>query len=85
MANIKTAISMQESLFEGIETLAHEMHVSRSYLVAMAVRDFLRRQQNQQLLQRLNNAYGNPPDLEERRYKENVRTRHKKLVRKEWQ
>lgn len=84
MANIKTAISIQESLFKEIETMAHKMHVSRSYLVAMAAKDFLQRQQNKQLLQRLNDIYGNTPNLDERRHKKNVRARHRRLVEGEW-
>ncbi|MEW6618603.1 MAG: CopG family transcriptional regulator [bacterium] len=84
MANVKTAISIQKSLFEGIESLAQRMNVSRSHLVAMAVKDFLQRQQNQQLLQQLNDAYGDAPDLAERKYEKNVRARHKRLVRGQW-
>ncbi len=84
MANIKTAISIQESLFKEIETMSHKMHVSRSHLVAMAARDFLQRYKNRQLLQRLNTAYGNAPGLDEKRYIEKVRARHKRLVEGEW-
>jgi metal-responsive CopG/Arc/MetJ family transcriptional regulator len=84
MANIKTAISIQGSLFKEIETMAHKMHVSRSYLVTMAAKDFLQRQQNKQLLQRLNDIYGNTPNLDERKHRKNVRARHRRLVEGEW-
>ncbi len=52
MANIKTAISLPEPLFEQAEALAHEMNVSRSRLFSLALEDFIRRHENKQLIER---------------------------------
>ena len=62
MANIKTAISLQKSLFEQVDILAHEMKVSRSRLFVLALEDYVRRYQNRQLLEKINQAYQDPDD-----------------------
>jgi metal-responsive CopG/Arc/MetJ family transcriptional regulator len=56
MATVKTAISLEDSLFKEVEALAKKMKVSRSRLFALALEEFLRRHQNQQLLEQLNAA-----------------------------
>ena len=84
MANVKTAISIQESLFDDVDVLAHKMHVSRSQLFARAMRDFIRKQQNQQLLQQLNTAYDDVPDSEERKWQSQARRQHQQLMERQW-
>ena len=84
MANVKTAISIQESLFKDVDVLAHKMHMSRSQLFARAVRDFIQKQQNQQLLQQLNAAYNDAPDSEERKWQGRARSRYRRLVGGQW-
>ena len=56
MANVKTAISIDKSLFEQADTIAREMKVSRSSLFALALQDFIRHHQNEELLRRINDA-----------------------------
>lgn len=84
MANIKTAISLQKSLFEQIEILAREMKVSRSRLFALALEDFVRRYQSQQLLERINQAYQDAPDATEHKRLRQMRRQHRKVVEGEW-
>jgi metal-responsive CopG/Arc/MetJ family transcriptional regulator len=67
MANVKTAISLEENLFQQIETLAREMNVSRSRLFVMALEDFLKRKRRQQLLDSLNAVYSAEPALEDKK------------------
>lgn len=43
MATVKTAISIQESLFEEAEALAREMNTSRSHIFVLALEEFIRR------------------------------------------
>ena len=57
MENIKTAISLRKSLFEQAEELARRMKLSRSGLFTLALEDYIRRQQNRELLAGLNAAY----------------------------
>lgn len=84
MANIKTAISLQKSLFEQVETLAREMKVSRSRLFVLALEDYLRRYQNLQLLERINLAYSNAPDATEQKRLRKFRRQHRKVVEGSW-
>jgi metal-responsive CopG/Arc/MetJ family transcriptional regulator len=84
MANIKTAISIQDSLFKQADALAREMHISRSRLFVMAVEDFIQRQQNQQLLEKINLAYENEPTPAEEDRLNKMRRQHRQIVDGEW-
>jgi predicted transcriptional regulator len=42
------------SLFEQAETLAGEMQISQSFLSEIALEEFIRRRENQQLLEKIN-------------------------------
>ena len=57
MSTIKTAISLQQSLFEQAESLAKKLRISRSHLFAMALEEFIQRHQNRALLEEINQAY----------------------------
>jgi metal-responsive CopG/Arc/MetJ family transcriptional regulator len=83
MANIKTAISLQESLFEQIDTLAQEMNVPRSRLFVLALEDYLHRHRSQRLLARINEAYEEPLDAAEQKRLHKMRRQHRKVV-DEW-
>ena len=84
MANIKTAISLQKSLFEQVDTLAREMKVSRSRLFVLALEDYLRRYQNLQLLEKINLAYHDAPDATEQKRLRKMRRQHRKVVEGTW-
>ena len=80
MGNIKTAISLHEKLFKQAESLAREMKLTRSGLFVHALEEFIRRRQNQQLLDRINQAYSDGADSAERIYLRKMRKRHRKSV-----
>jgi antitoxin MazE6 len=84
MANIKTAISIQDSLFKQADALAREMHISRSRLFVMAVEDFIQRQQNQQLLEKIDLVYENEPTPAEEDSLNKMRCNHRQIVDGEW-
>ena len=84
MAHIKTAVSLQEDLFEQVETLASEMRISRSRLFALALEEFLQRYQSQQLLERINAAYDEAPDPSEQALRRRMRRQHRQIVESEW-
>lgn len=77
---MKTAISMADDLFQKVEQLAAEEHLSRSEVFARAVRAYVDQRHNATLLQELNRAYGEKETSEEketrrrskRRYASNV-------------
>jgi len=85
MANtVKTAISIQKSLFEQAESLAQELNVSRSELFGLAIETFVKNHQNQALLQEINNAYSDEPEASEKARLSKMRKHHRKIVRNEW-
>ena len=65
MAIVKTAISLDQELYAQVEELAASLKVSRSRVFALAAQDYLRRQENKQLLEQINAAYDDAPDPEE--------------------
>jgi metal-responsive CopG/Arc/MetJ family transcriptional regulator len=84
MPNVKTAISMQKSLFEQVDALARELNISRSQLFVLAVEDFIRRYENQQLFERINAAYEDTPDPDEQALRRRMRRLHRQIVEGEW-
>ncbi len=81
---IKTAISIQKSLFEQAESLAHELNVSRSELFGLAIETFVRNHQNQRLLQEINQAYSDEYASSDKVRLSKMRKHHRKIVRNEW-
>lgn len=55
--NVKTAISIDKTLFQEVNTAAQAMNISRSQFFAKAVEEFLRKLENQRILEQLNQAY----------------------------
>ena len=84
MSNIKTAISLQKSLFEQVDLMAREMKVSRSRLFVMALEDYIRRYQNQILLEKINQAYQDAPDTVEKNRLRGRKKQQRKVVEGEW-
>lgn len=84
MRTVKTAFSLQEPLFEQAEELAHKMHVTRSRLFVLALEDYIRRQQNRDLLARINAAYRGEPDRGEHTLRHKARITHRRIVEGEW-
>ena len=84
MKHVKTAISVQRTLFKRVERLASELNISRSRLFALAVAEFLERYENKKLLEELNHAYEELPTNEEPAERRERRRRHRKLVEGDW-
>ena len=54
MPSVKTAISLEENLFNQVNQLANDLHVSRSKLFTLAVKDYLKKQEGKKILAQLN-------------------------------
>ncbi len=80
MTRVKTAISIQKSLFEKVDDLVRKMNVLRSKVFVMAVEEYLRRHQNRQLLAELNQAYEDELTPEENEYLDWMRWQQKAVV-----
>ena len=83
MATVKTAISLQEYLFEQAEAIAAEMKISRSRLIAIALEEFIRRHQNRILLEKINAAYGDISDTETLASRSTILENHKSIIEDE--
>lgn len=84
MANIKTAISINEPLFKQVETLASELNISRSRIFVLAVEEFIQKYNNRQLLEEINRAYEDLPDANEQLYLKRMRQGQQKRVEGKW-
>ena len=84
MTTIKTAISIQKSLFEQVNSLAEELQMPRSQLFVLAIEEFIKRYQNRKMLQALNEVYADTPDSNEEALLEERRQQHKQLLEGQW-
>ena len=84
MQNMKTAVSIQKSLFDQAERIAREMGISRSRLFSLALEDYIRREQNRELLTQINAAFANEPDAIEKSHRLKSRSTHRRIVKGEW-
>ena len=84
MTSIKTAVSIQESLFEEADALARRMKVSRSRLFAVALEEYLRRERDRELIRRISEAYEDYPDSSELNQRRAMRRLQREVVEGEW-
>jgi metal-responsive CopG/Arc/MetJ family transcriptional regulator len=84
MTSIKTAISIEESLYEEVTALANAMKIPRSKLFALAMEEFLRRKKHHQLVESVNEAYADGLDESEQIMLEAMRHHQGQLKEKEW-
>jgi metal-responsive CopG/Arc/MetJ family transcriptional regulator len=84
MSSIKTAISIDETLFEQAKALAEELKVSRSRLFVLAMEDFLRRHRNRELLEQINLAAEDQSDPAEQARLAGFRRLQRRVSEGEW-
>lgn len=61
-ATIKTAVSIQKTLFDQAENLAQKLNISRSHLFGIAIENFIKSYHRQAWLDEINKAYDDQPD-----------------------
>jgi len=84
MNTIKTAISIQKSLFEKAEDLAKKMKVPRSRIYALALQDYFRRRENKNLLAQINAAHADEAEAYEKNLRQKSKRTHRRLMEGEW-
>ena len=82
MPNVKTAISIEEPIFEEMDVLAKTLKISRSRVFALAAQEFIQRHRNIELLQSLNDAYDDLPESEP--IVAEMRSNHYRAVKDQW-
>lgn len=65
MTTIKTAVSIEESLFRRAEEAALELEVTRSRLISLALETYLSRYEADKITAKLNEVYADGPTVEE--------------------
>ncbi len=81
MAGVKTAISLEKELFNQVNALAKKMQISRSHLFTLAVKEYLKRYENKNLLSRINAAYDDIPTEEERKISQAMKRKQKEIIK----
>ncbi len=84
MESIKTAISIDKSLFAQANALARKLKVSRSRLFVLALEDFIQEQQNRELLEKINAVFADEPDESEKVLRRKSRKSHRRLIEGQW-
>ncbi|MBU0462744.1 MAG: ribbon-helix-helix domain-containing protein [Proteobacteria bacterium] len=81
--SVKTAISIQEELFKEVNRLARELNVSRSKLFVMAVQDYIKKHESQNLLFQINKAFSDLSDSDELKVHSKMRQKQAKNLESE--
>ena len=85
MPSRRTAVSIEQALFERADKLAEQMKVSRSRLYALALEMFIQKRESQQMLEQFNQVCAeNPPTNEEEQVLEARQHQQRALVEGEW-
>lgn len=84
MVNIKTDLSLPDSLYNQVSILANEMQIPENQLFILAMEDYLRRHHQQELLKSINEAYSDGLDPSEQAMLEGMRQHQRQLAETEW-
>jgi metal-responsive CopG/Arc/MetJ family transcriptional regulator len=84
MESIKTAISIDKTLFAQANALARKLKISRSRLFVIALEDFIREQENRELLEKINAVYEDAQDQTEKALRRTSRRSHRRLIEGQW-
>jgi antitoxin MazE6 len=81
---MKTAISIDDDLLREADESAKAMGVSRSRMISLALGEFLKRRREEEMLRRLNEAYGDGLDAEEARLVRSFKKKIGRTLRDKW-
>ena len=85
MSHVKTAISIDQELFADAEQIAHKIHISRSRLFELAVKDWLKQRKKELLIEQINAAVmADTLGEEDKAEAEFMRKERQKLAKGEW-
>lgn len=85
MANPLANVKLQSTLLNAGHALAQKLNISWEHLISLALKDFIRRHRaSTQLVEKLNAAYADSLDDEEKILLHQMRPTHRHLVEGEW-
>lgn len=77
-------ISIDDSIFNETKTIADELEISQNQIFNMALKDFINQYEDKRLLEKINEAYSDAPDEEEKELLEKMGNSFRRLVEGEW-
>lgn len=84
MGTVKTAISIPDTLFDQVSSLAEELQMARSQLFALAVEQFIMRHESRRIYETLNEVYRDAPSQDEETLQVGMRRKHLPFVEEQW-
>jgi metal-responsive CopG/Arc/MetJ family transcriptional regulator len=81
---MKTAISLDDGLLLEADETARQLGLSRSRLFSVAVREFLERHRQRDMLHRLNEVYGSGPQRAEKALLTGIKSKVRRTVKESW-
>lgn len=81
---IKTAISLNDIIYEEINALAKRLRVPRSQLFALAAEEFLQRYKKKDLVQKINEALTNQSNRQDKQWLKAAKQKHRQIVDDQW-
>ena len=82
MATVKTAISIEKSLYKKLKKLSEEINISRSQIFSQAVEYFINKKDNLELLKKINDAYSREIDNIDSEYLKATKKVYSKIIDK---
>jgi len=80
---MKTAISIPDDLFNEVDRVARESHSSRSQIFCQAVTEYLEKHRARKLFEKLNKAYKDREDADEKRLRKKSRDYYRREITRE--
>lgn len=84
MPAVKTAVSLDDALFQKAEKVATELEMSRSGLYALAIGEFLERYETKSIQEQINAVLADVDDEADRAFLRATRQHLGKLLPNEW-
>ncbi len=84
MTTVKTAISLNKTIYHRMDVMARRLKVPRSRLCAMALEEFFRREETKALMRTLNEAYAKPSPPEDQAALKRMRRLSWTTVKDRW-
>jgi hypothetical protein len=81
---MKTAISLDTDLLKEADQTARALGLSRSRLFSLALQDYLRHRRQQQILEQLNQTYGDQCDPTGGTTSPNMKAKFRSTIKDRW-
>jgi predicted transcriptional regulator len=81
---MKTAISLDSDLLQRADQTARAMGLTRSRLFSLAIEDYLRRRQQQNMIEQLNQVYSDEAQPTEARTAKRMKAKFRSVIKDRW-